>query len=259
MSDEETISCWACEATIPKSVQVCPNCDMPMSESSEDVEDIDSLLNDLATEKSTEEFEMPDLPEFTMDSDTSLDQDSTIDEELPIIPSFDETLTESISDDELPIIPDFDDSTPTIPDFEQDDDLIQDELEPLTPELVEDEELPIIPSFDDMDIRIEEDEDVKVDVVISDEVSLSDLSMKQLSRIFLPQLTYWTLVFIIISLSGVSVNNSNFDLDVINSNHYSLNAELFLFGWIAFLPMGWFYRYKLNQYNVKDSTLYGVA
>ncbi|OLS21404.1 MAG: hypothetical protein HeimC2_33700, partial [Candidatus Heimdallarchaeota archaeon LC_2] len=89
-------------------------------------------------------------------------------------------------------------------------------------------------------------------------VSLSSLTLKQKLQIFIPQLTYWSIVFVIISFASLTITNSNFTLDEFGSEDYTIGTELFLFGWFSFIAMGWFYRYKLNQYSVKDSIFYGL-
>lgn len=268
MSNEETISCWACDKSIPKSSLVCPFCDMPTADSSDEVEDIDSLLNDLSTQTSKIDDTLPNIPTF---GDETPAAEST-NGDMPSIPEFNLDINEEevTVDDETPSVPSFDESMPTIPDFDSesvendsiidtsDTEIISDEIsQPEIPDFGDDE-FPSIPTFDDDESISMEDEVAQSELVDGEVRDLSNLSTKQKLRIFLPQLTYWSLVFVIISFAGVKVDNSNFDLDTFNPEYYSVKAELFLFGWLAFLPMGWFYRYKLNQYNVKESMFYGL-
>lgn len=248
MSDKETVVCWACNEIVPKTADICPNCDMPLKESTDEIEDIDSLLDDLSikTEKTSEsdkqDFDMPIIPEFN--------------EEMPDIPDF---ASETLVDED--------------PDIDVAESLISEQIEEKLELIIEEEEIekpvsfkidekvieegfPDLPSFEDDEKHIE-DEKEKVISEIGDKISLKSLSTKQMMRIFIPQLTYWSFVFIIISFASITVTNSNFTLNEFTPVDYEIRAELFLFGWVSFIPMGWFYRYKLNQYEVKDSINYG--
>ncbi len=257
MSDKETVACWACNEVAPKTAEICPNCDMPLKESTEEIDDIDSLLDDLS-KKSTTTIE-PDIQ----------------DDDIPVIPDFSDELPDIPDFDSEPAIPEFRDELPDIPDFDSETlsdnnlDLDIDVSETIISEQIEEppesvkidekvieEAFPDIPTFEDEDKDIE-DEKEKVISEIGEKISLKSLSTKQKLRIFVPQLTYWSIVFIIISFASLTVTNSNFTLEEFTPDYYEIGAELFLFGWISFIPMGWFYRYKLNQYEVKDSMIYG--
>ncbi|OLS26212.1 MAG: hypothetical protein HeimC2_15820, partial [Candidatus Heimdallarchaeota archaeon LC_2] len=96
MSDKETSTCWACNEVVAKAAVICPNCDMPLKDSNEEIEDIDSFLDDLDKKSSKidkSEMESPDIPEFH--------------DEMPDIPDFDSE----------PAIPEFSEDLPKIPDF----------------------------------------------------------------------------------------------------------------------------------------------
>ncbi|MCE7736632.1 MAG: hypothetical protein GPJ54_17245 [Candidatus Heimdallarchaeota archaeon] len=255
MTNEETVSCWACDKSIPKSSLVCPFCDMPMTDSSDEVDDIDSLLDDLSSKSSDIDDSLPDIPTFG--EETQVTESS--DEDMPAIPEFNLESTEEIleTDQERPTIPSFDDEMPTIPDFDSELDDNDQTIDVVSSEVISDEiSEPKIPDFEDDTTSLDDIEET-IELLKGESINLSNLSTKQKLRIFIPQLTYWSLVFIIISMAGVKVDNSNFDFDTLNQDYYSIKAELFLFGWISFLPMGWFYRYKLNQFNVKESLSYG--
>lgn len=268
MSNEETILCWACDKSIPKSSLVCPFCDMPTADSSDEVGDIDSLLNDLSAKTSEIDEALPDIPTFGEDIPVT----ESTDDDMPSIPEFNlDTNEEQLTiEDKTPSIPSFDESMPVIPDFDSelfDNNSIIDASESKIgsdeisqPEIPDfgDDEFPSIPTFDGEETIPTEDDVESLELIDGEVRNLSNLSTKQILRIFIPQLTYWSFVFVIISIAGVKIDNSNFDLDTFNPNHYRIKAELFLFGWLTFLPMGWFYRFKLNQYNVKESMLYGI-
>ena len=90
MSNEETITCWACDKSIPKSSLVCPLCDMPITESPDELEDIDSLLDELQNQSSDTSDELPDIPSFGDEISAS----ESADEDMPDIPEFNLEITD---------------------------------------------------------------------------------------------------------------------------------------------------------------------
>ena len=231
---EET-RCWACNSLVPANATVCPNCDMPLEESKDHIEDIDSFLDDLS-DTSNPESETPAIPSF---------------EEGPAIPSFDESPAVP-SFEEGPAIPSMDDE-PSIPSMEVSGSEIEQEMD--LPDMSS-MEIPSIPEFDFGAVQEEEEEEVVTQS--TDILPLNALSMKKKVRFFVPQLIYWSLVFLIISFTGITIDDGNFQLGDYVSDQYSLKVELFIFGWISFIAMGWFFRYKSNQMGVMYSPLYGI-
>lgn len=127
-----------------------------------------------------------------------------------------------------------------------------------------------IPTVDDKDVIIPEVPDIdnleikKIDVseteTIEEEVKPFDTyTIKQKIIFFLPQWTYWSLVFILIGLAGITVTNPNYNpLNVQYLNDVSINPGSIIFGWISFLPMGFFLSYKLRKTQTEPRFIHGI-
>ncbi|MHA2248827.1 MAG: zinc ribbon domain-containing protein [Candidatus Kariarchaeaceae archaeon] len=244
MANEELTTCWACGEKIAASSKSCPECGMPLEEASIDTDDLDSFLDETAD--TTKDDDFPSLPEIDDDSDMPSMPDISGDEDFPSMPEIgdDTSIIDEVSSMESSVVETME------PDVE-----LSKVMEP--PEKVlEDEDMPSMPDFDD--VKFDEDEIEEEVVTHAERVSLSSLSIKQISRLYLTQWTYWTMVFIVIAFASIEVLDPNFDPDAINSSQFDILPESFLMAWLSFLPMGWFFGYKLRQQNIIPKLLYSV-
>jgi hypothetical protein len=261
MKDEGKSTCWACGADIDSQVTECPKCGMPLEDKQVDSQEIDSFLDE-----TVETMDLPsdmDLPELPTDDDIASESDFT----LPEMPS--EEISEEQTDPSSPEMPEIGES---VDEFDMKSEVVSpldDEPTQITPvetpdvEQVTDDaisEMPTIPDIDFDDIIDETLEEEELDVTLP-QLELSALTKKEIARLFLPQLTYWTLVFFIISFISYKIIDPNLRLGSdfsVTSAQFKIYPEAFLFAWISFLPMGWFFGYRLRLMEIKPKFQYAI-
>ena len=202
-------------------------------------------------------------PDDLLNFDSLDDEDIDLDESdlnAPAIPSMDSS----------PAIPSMD-SSPAIPsmDSSQVD-------EPKLPSFGESPDVPTfgetttdtftIPSFDS-EIISQKEPEVEEKQELTGMVDLHNLPIHSLIWLFGSQYLYWFFVFFIINVASFKVLEPTLLIEnliptmikpavsplgeqIYKFNTIQLSPVLFIFGWLSYLPMGWFFKFKLEQYNV---------
>ncbi len=219
--------------------------------SGEDLLDFDSLDEEDVTldESELDVPESPVVPQMDSPAVPSFDEGSPAIPQMdsPAVPSFDEG-SPTVPQMDSPSVPSFDESSPSVPSFESSTQEIQ------------------IPSFDE-EFKSEERtmEEERTEAI--DRVDLHKLGVKKNIWLFVAQYTYWFFIFFIINVASIKVLVPTVRLDnliqtMITPTTSSLGEQIyefsaiqispvfFLFSWMSYIPMGWFYRYKLEQYKV---------
>ncbi|MHA2169069.1 MAG: zinc ribbon domain-containing protein [Candidatus Kariarchaeaceae archaeon] len=244
MEDEGKSTCWACGADIDSQVTECPKCGMPIENKQVDSQDIDSFLDEAVDSMDLpSDMELPELP-----SDEVTEEETDL--SYPEMPEIGESLDEVDikSDIVSPISEEPTQITPVeIP-----------EVEEVTDDAISD--MPTIPDmdFDDFVDETLEEEELVVELP---QLELSALSKKEIAKLFVPQLIYWSIVFFIISFISYEIIDPNLTLgsdSSVTSDQFEIHPEAFLFAWVSFLPMGWFFGYKLRLMGIKPKIQYAI-
>ncbi len=124
-------------------------------------------------------------------------------------------------------------------------------------EKITDDEIPDLPDFDEL-VSDSKDEDVEIKEKIMVN-GLSSLSITGQLRLFLPQWSYWFIIFALISFTSLEVINPNFDpLKMKYEEDYSYRNIFMLISWISFVVMGFYFRHTLSRKEIDPHTKYMV-
>ena len=88
--------------------------------------------------------------------------------------------------------------------------------------------------------------------------SIREVPISQLAIIHLPQWLYWSFVFLVISFVSLEIIDPNINLDEAKSFQFEVSPEVFIFSWISFVPMGFFYAFKLRKHKITPKAQYGI-
>lgn len=279
---EDTVICSNCKSKVSASEILCPECGMglePLEDdtgildfsdidaeeedslddflTSDDTEDSDDLFADLSTDdESSDDFglDFGDIEDGEDEEEIKdfLGLDEQPDEPMDMaIPQFGE---DSSSDMAIPQFDDGSSSDMAIPQFDDGGDFS-----------------PAIPSFDDS--QMVSDTSPEMDTVQG--IDAGKASLGKILRVHLMQFIYWTFIFTLVSFSSVKLLNPNIPFDAIRDtmvittrDFYGNPApafgsievfpEIFIFGWITFLAMGWFARFRNEQLQLKPSILHSI-
>ncbi len=256
--------CWNCGHHNLEGEIVCENCgmglqideDMTEVESSETtsvesqeeetfatLDELDSLLDD------TEDVSLgtlgDELDALLEEDDEELDIDSILKESsVPEIPQIVET--KELTDEKATTSP----AVPAITDVSPSEDVFVAEPENL--------QMPAIPTFDDFAIEKEEEIEQELSPVYVSKASTSTRKFLSL----MGQYFYWFFVYLLIGILSIDLQDPNVLVQdipkAINENFFVIRLSKHLFlGVFVFLPMGWFFSYKLKQWNVTRKAVYG--
>ena len=268
--------CWNCNEAIEEDAIVCLNCgmgqDVPQDVSSSPLDELDALLEDTANEPITE-IEA-DLDELLQDDELSIDDilDSELEDSIDDLNLSDSLDSEEIDTTSLssPEVPDFDTLSTSVelPDFDTLEEPSSSTLEeipledpstdvvafkkPKSSEIVYD-----LPQFPELEQPLKEE-------TIAEEVEITSVPIKK-NRIFLSimgQYLYWFFIFLTTAVVAVDLIDPNVPIVSLQRSQLEIN-HLFFLGAAFYLPFGWFFGYKLEQWqferNWQFATVYIIG
>ena len=254
---DELVTCSNCHKRVKATETICPECGMGLEPLKKDLLD----FSDLGEEE--------DSGDISIDTDDLLNFDSLDEEDVdldeselsaPSLPTMD-TSPAVPAMDASPAVPSMD-TSPTVPSM--DSPQVDEPKMPSFSETTTDTFT--IPSFDS-EITSQQEPEVKDEQEVTDLIDLHNLPIRSLIWLFGSQYVYWFFVFFIINVASFKVLEPTLLIEnliptmikpavsplgeqIYEFNTIQLSPVLFIFGWLSYLPMGWFFKFKLEQYNV---------
>ncbi|RMG32542.1 MAG: zinc ribbon domain-containing protein [Methanobacteriota archaeon] len=256
--------CWNCGHSVGENDVVCENCGMGLlieEETKEEttIDELDALLedvDDISIGSFDEELDSI-LEETTEDFDIDVllsDDSDTLEPETPPTTQHHEPQESQEFRVEDRNLPDMLENISKV----KEESLEADEVfvaEPQTSTI----SVPEIPSFEDFQ---EKEEVVEVEQELVVPKKKSGRNLRILVSLF-SQYVYWSFIFILLGVLSIDLNDPNvvipdiLPLYNLGFDVITLSPHLY-FGVGVFFPMGWFFRYKLKQWNSSPSILKGL-
>lgn len=254
--------CWNCGHPVGQEDVICENCGMGLlieDDKTEEttIDELDALIegkNDLSLGSLNEELDSLlteeddlDLNDFLIETPDENNTTQITDHPTTAESSQDFTVTEKSLPQMLEKISEVSEAEP-----QEDQDVFVAHPEPSFT-------MPAIPSFEEIETETETEPESSMVEVVAHPINGK--------RIFLStfgQFVYWYFVFLLIGVLTVDITDPNVlipDIPILYNLGFDVIriSEHLYFGVGLFLPMGWFFRYKLNQWGVNPSVGKGIT